>query len=162
MTRRRRHAAWIAVVLVILGLLAVGVLDTAEPTDAQRARHLETIFRCPECRGQSVAQSEAPSAKGVKTVIRDLIESGRSDEEIRDHLVASYGKEILLDPEGSGFSGLVWAVPVGVVIVAVGALVHRFRDWRPGTREPTDEDRHLVASALGEPDEDEVTAEGDR
>jgi len=151
MTPRTRRAAWIAVLLLIIGVLAIGALDTDEPTKDQRASRLEDVFRCPECRGQSVAQSEAPSAKGVKTVIRDLIESGRSDEEIRDHLVASYGKEILLDPEGSGFSGIVWALPVAVALVAVGALVYRFADWRPGSREVTDADRDLVATALDAP-----------
>lgn len=149
---RRRGIAWIGVAVLAAILLAVGVLDTADPTPDQRARRLETMIRCPECRGQSVAQSEAPSAKGVKTVIRDLIDSGRSDEEIRDHLVASYGREIVLDPEGSGFSALVWAIPVVVVLVALAALVHRFRDWRPGTREVTEDDRELVASAMDHPD----------
>lgn len=152
-SRRRRTGAWVAVAVVVVALLGFGMFDGSEPSPDQRARRLESVIRCPECRGQSVAQSEAPSAKGVKTVIRDLIDSGRSDEEIRDHLVASYGKEILLEPGGSGFSSLVWAIPVVVVLVAIAGLVHRFGDWRPGAREVTEDDRHLVADALEEPAE---------
>lgn len=148
-TPSRRRLAWGAALVLALALLAVGSLDTDDPTPAERARRLERTIRCPECRGQSVAQSDAPSAKGVKTVVRDLIDAGRSDEEIRDHIVASYGKELLLEPEGSGFSTLVWAIPVVVVMVAVAGLALRFRDWRPGGQHADEADRDLVAAALG-------------
>ncbi|MBX3312929.1 MAG: cytochrome c-type biogenesis protein CcmH [Actinobacteria bacterium] len=149
MTRGRRRGLWIALAVIVVGLLAVGVLDQGERTDAQRARDLEEQVRCPQCRSQSVAQSETPSAKGVKTVIRDQIAAGRSDEEILDYIASAYGREVLLDPPGSGFSGLVWALPAVVAIVAVAGLVVRFRDWRPGpSAVVSGEDRELVAGAL--------------
>jgi len=143
--------AWGAALVAIVALLAVGTLGGDEPTDAERAQKLATEIRCPQCKSQSVAQSETPSARGVKSVIADEIAAGRSDEEIRDRLAAAYGDDILLDPAGSGFSALVWAVPVVVVLVAVGGLVYRFRDWRPGGAAPSEADRDLVAAALGDP-----------
>lgn len=149
MTRSRRRTLWIVLAAVVVALLAYGVLDQGEPSADQRAHDLEEQVRCPQCRSQSVAQSETPSAKGVKTVIRDQIAAGRTDEEILDFIASSYGREVLLDPPGSGFSGVVWALPVVVAIVAVAALVVRFRGWRSGSPvEVSGEDRELVAEAL--------------
>jgi cytochrome c-type biogenesis protein CcmH len=148
-TGSRRRALWAVLAVVVVALLAIGVFDQGERSADERARDLEEQVRCPQCRSQSVAQSETPSAKGVKTVIRDQIAAGRTDEEILDYIASSYGREVLLDPPGSGFSGLVWALPVVVGIVAVAGLVVRFRGWRSGPpAEVSGEDRDLVAEAL--------------
>ena len=144
----RRNVLWALLALVVVGALAFGTLDQGEPSDSARTRALEETIRCPQCRSQSVAQSDTPSARGVKTVIRDQIALGRTDEEIRDFVASSYGREVLLEPSGSGFSGLVWALPVVLVVVAVAGLVYRFGDWKPSTRTVSAADRSLVAAAL--------------
>lgn len=144
----RRNLLWGLLALVVVGALAFGTLDQGEPSDGARTRALEESIRCPLCRGQSVAQSDAPSARGVSTVIRDQIAAGRTDDEIRDFVASSYGREVLLNPSGSGFSGLVWALPVVMVVIAVAGLVYRFGDWRPSTAKTTAADRSLVAAAL--------------
>ncbi len=140
---------WLAMAAVVLGALAFGTFTGAAPTDAERAQSLEATIRCPSCVSQSVANSETPAAKGVKRLIDERIAKGDTDEEIRDFVASRYGREILLDPSGKGFGALVWGVPVAVAIIAVGALVLRFQDWRPGAAEVTDADRDLVADAMG-------------
>lgn len=148
----RRWLPWIGLVLVVAGGLAYGSLSQPTPSDEQRAQALERTIRCPSCAGQSVANSETPSARAVKLLIRERIAAGDSDEEIRDYVASDdrFGREILLDPAGKGFSALVWGVPVVVALTAIGALVVRFSDWRPG-RAVTEADRELVASALSVP-----------
>jgi cytochrome c-type biogenesis protein CcmH len=141
---------WLALSIVVVAALAVGTLGGGEPSDEARARSLEESVRCPQCASQSVADSETPSAKGVKVVIRERIEKGNTDEEIRDFIASRYGRDVLLDPSGSGFGALVWALPVVVALVAVGGLVYRFGDWRPSGRSVTQADRDLVDDALAE------------
>ena len=87
----------------------------------------------------------------MRLLIAERIEAGDSDEEIRDFVASRYGREVLLDPSGSGFGALVWALPVIFVVVAVAGLVVRFRDYRPGARTVTEADRDLVADALASP-----------
>jgi cytochrome c-type biogenesis protein CcmH len=136
--------------IVVVVALAVGTLGGGEPSDEARARSLEESIRCPQCASQSVADSETPSAKGVKVVIRERIEKGNTDEEIRDFIASRYGRDVLLDPSGSGFGALVWALPVVVALVAVGGLIYRFGDWRPAGRAVTQADRDLVDDALSD------------
>ncbi|HEX2575803.1 MAG TPA: cytochrome c-type biogenesis protein CcmH [Aquihabitans sp.] len=139
---------WLAVLVVVLGALAVGTLGGDAPSDEERAQQLAEGIRCPQCASQSVAQSETPSAKGVKVVIADRIAAGNSDEEIRDFVASRYGRGVLLDPSGEGFGALVWGLPVAGAVVAVAALAFRFRDWRPSAGTVTQADRDLVADAL--------------
>lgn len=157
MSRGTRRILWGLLAVVLVGLLVVGVTDKGERSADQRARDLEEQVRCPQCRSQSVAQSDTPSAKGVKVVIRDQIAAGRSDEEILDYIASTYGREVLLDPPSSGFSGLVWALPAVGVVVAVAALVVRFRGYRSdASTKVTGADRDLVAEALSSRTKDET------
>jgi cytochrome c-type biogenesis protein CcmH len=149
-TGLRAWAPWIAMAMVVVVALTIGTLAQSDPTPEERAQNLAETIRCPSCKSQSVASSDTPSSQGVRKLIAQRIAAGDSDEQIRDFVASRYSREILLDPSGSGFGTLVWALPVIVVIVALAGLIYRFRDYRPGNRAVTQADRDLVASALGD------------
>lgn len=146
----RRWLPWAAMAVVVVALLAIGTFGQSTPSDAERAQNLAETIRCPQCTSQAVASSDAPSSLAVKSLIRERIAEGDSDEEIRDYVASRFGRGVLLDPASSGIGTLVWALPVIVVVVAVAGLVYRFRDYRPSARAATDDDRALVAEAMGE------------
>ncbi|CAN5443879.1 hypothetical protein BH10ACT1_BH10ACT1_15510 [soil metagenome] len=141
---------WIAMAVVVVVALSIGTFSGGDRTEAQRIQDIEESLRCPQCSSQSVANSETPSSKGVKVIVRERVKAGDSDEQIRDFVAAQFGREVLLDPSGKGFGALVWGVPVAAGVIAVGALALRFGDWRPSTIATTDADRDLVADALGD------------
>ena len=140
---------WIAMAVVVVATLLYGTFGQPDPTPAQRAQSIADGIRCPSCKSQAVSSSDTPASKAVRELIKEQIAAGKSNEEIRDYVDSRYpDQNLLLDPSGSGFPILVWALPVIFVIVAVAGLVVRFRDYRPGTRAVTDADRDLVADAL--------------
>ena len=141
---------WVAMAVVVGALLAVGTLGGDPPTMEERARNLEKSIRCPSCASQAVANSDTPAAEAVRVLIAERLEAGDSDEEIRDYVASRYpdGRQLLLDPAGSGFGALVWALPVAGAVLAVGALGWRFGDWKPRRVEVTEADRELVNAAL--------------
>ena len=63
---------------------------------AARAHDLETEFKCPECQGLSVADSQAPTSRAIRADIKRRITAGQSDAEIRQAYVDTYGESILL------------------------------------------------------------------
>jgi cytochrome c-type biogenesis protein CcmH/NrfF len=145
-----RWALRIALPLVVVAAaLAVGAAGSDAPSsDAERASAVAGSVRCPTCAGQSVASSDAPAAGQIKAEIERRVAEGESDDEIRAALVRSYGEGILLNPPSSGVAGLVWAVPVAAVVVALAGLAVALRRWRPAVPAPaTDDDRLLVAEA---------------
>lgn len=124
--------------------------DGAAPTPARRTLTIAAQVRCPTCEGLSAAESEAPASVAIRQEIRRRVDAGATASEVRAFLVGRYGRDILLTPEGTGVAGLVWALPVGGVIVGAGGLVlaSRRRRARP-LRTATANDRFIVEEALG-------------
>lgn len=145
-----RRLGWLAMTVVAVAALLIGVSEDREPsTPGERAHHLAESIQCPTCNGQSVADSDATASRFIREQIDDRIDAGASDDDIRDELAASYGDDILLTPERSGLAGLVWVLPVAVLIVALGGIALAFRRWRHrSVSGASDADRALVERAL--------------
>jgi cytochrome c-type biogenesis protein CcmH len=102
-----------------------------------------------------VADSPSSTARAIADDVRRRIEEGESDGAIRRAYVDRYGEWILLQPEGSGFGAVVWALPVAGLVLGGGGLALAFRRWRrQPALEATEADRALVEQALsgGTPD----------
>ena len=127
--RSRRFPLWtlLGVVLVVALLVGSGVFSSTPPTGAQRAASIESVIRCPSCEDLSVADSSAPTAVTVRATVRQLVDHGLTDSQIEDYLVARYGSAIVLDPPTSGWSSLVWVLPVAGGVLA--AVVARRWSW---------------------------------
>ena len=120
--------------LAIVAALAVGIVDRRDDrTTEERMQDVASTIRCPQCRSQSAADSDASTAQAVRVEITERIDDGESDDEIRDYFASTYGEEILLTPPASGVGSLVWVVPVVALVAAAGGLALAFRRWRTWT-----------------------------
>jgi cytochrome c-type biogenesis protein CcmH len=130
--------------------LAVGAQGRSGPmTESQRVRHIASEIRCPECRNQSAADSDAAAAKAVRGEIARRVRAGETDGEIVAFMVSRYGSDILLKPERTGVASLVWTLPVVAVVVALAGLAVAFWRWRARPDvQVSDEDRALVEREL--------------
>ncbi len=151
---------WAALLIVVVGALAVGTSrDDGPRTPAERAAAIADRVACPVCEGESVAESRNAASENIRVAIRRLVdEGGVTDEQILSYLETNYGGEILLVPRATGFDALVWALPVAALVCAVAALTATFLRWRrqaAAEQDPTDEDRALVAAAMGDDDPDD-------
>jgi cytochrome c-type biogenesis protein CcmH len=145
---RTRLLAWVAILVAAVGLLTVASVDQGgRETDGERIQRLSASFACPECRGQSVSDSNAAVAVNIRDFIADEVAAGSSDEEIRDQLVAAYDASVLLNPPASGIATLVWVLPVVLVMLGAVALAAAVTRNRGATRAVTDDDAGLVEQA---------------
>ena len=144
----KKWLPWIALGAVVVVALAIVVWPNGEQSAAARAHTLETQLKCPECEGLSVADSNAPTSLAIRADIKKRIRQGQNDEEIRQAYVDRYGEQILLQPQGSGISLLVWVLPV--VVLVVGALGIGFvlaRNRRTPMLHASEADEQLVERA---------------
>ena len=143
---------WVLMGAIVLVALVVGTRPDDTPrTNEDRAHALGDTLKCPTCRSQSVADSDAPVSKEIRAEINRRIEAGETDEQIRDYLVGRFGEDVVLTPAATGVTGLVWVLPVVLVVASGAALGFAFRRWR--RRSPvgvTDDDRALVEKARRE------------
>ena len=63
--------SWVLVGIVVVAALVYGTLDERhEPTAAERVSEVARTIRCPQCRGQSVAESNVAVAREIRADIR--------------------------------------------------------------------------------------------
>src|SRR3569833_3298397 len=70
----------------------------ADPVAEARLMQLASELRCLVCQNQTIADSNADLAVDLRNEIREKIESGMSDTEIKDIKIARYGDFVLYRP----------------------------------------------------------------
>ncbi len=148
----RQWVSWSVLAVVVVATLVVGAFGDDEPATAdERARALKSSVQCPVCNGQNVLESNAPVATLIREEIDRRIADGWSDAEINGLLVETYGEFVLLNPSGSGLTGLVWVLPVAALAAGTAGIGVAFARWRDQSvpQGPSDDDRRLVAEARG-------------
>lgn len=127
----RRTLVWLCLLAAGLSALVVSTqLEGPPRTNEDRVRSLSEDFACPTCDGQSVAESNAVVAQEIRREIRRQVDDGQTDEQITSALVASYNESIDLRPRSGGVVGLIWTLPVVVMVFGFAALASVFRRWR--------------------------------
>ena len=109
--------------------------DTAEE---RRFHDLVAELRCVMCQNQSLADSDAQIAHDLRREVLELMQSGRSDDEIKDFLVARYGEFVLYRPELKSNTWLLWFGPALVLLAGGVAVVLAVR--RRGARVVPEDD----------------------
>lgn len=121
--------------LIFVALLVFGAFAHAQAIEPMpftshaqelRFQHLTRQLRCPMCQNETLADSNAPIARDLRNQIFKLMQQGKSDEEIKQYLVARYSDYILYDPPLKPGTMLLWFGPLlillggaGVVLVAI-------------------------------------------
>jgi len=150
-TARFRRLSWVVIASVVLvGLVRASVDDGPPRTTEEQVETIARTMKCPICGSQSVADSDVAASRAIRLEIATLVEQGRSADQVREAISATYGDRVQLIPPAAGFAGLVWILPVVVLIVALGGLSSAFARWRRAPASAaTAEDRALVDEALG-------------
>ena len=73
-------------------------------------------LRCLVCQGQSIADSNSEFAQTLKMVVKDLINQGKTEDEIYNFLSDKYGDWILYKPKFNYKNFLLWSVPYLVLV----------------------------------------------
>ncbi len=118
-----------------------------------RARALTQQLRCVVCQNQSVDDSDAPLAKDVRILVRERIAAGDSDEQVRDYIVARYGKFVLLNPPLDYDTVILWLGPfflfAGALAIA-GVYIGRRGLHSPQTAPLSEAEEERVLRRLNE------------
>jgi cytochrome c-type biogenesis protein CcmH len=123
-----------ALVLLLLAALALAPASAIAAEAKVSFNDIEDEVMCDTC-NVPLNIAESARADQERAAIKKLIAQGKSKQQIKDELVATYGPAILATPQDSGFSLAVWLVPIGVVLALLGlvaALLPRWRRRPPG------------------------------
>ena len=144
--RCRAPGAWLLPLATLVFAVAVHAVDPTELPDPQlQARYLALTheLRCVQCQNEAIADSPAGIAADLRREVRDMLLAGKSDEDVRNFMLARYGDFVLFRPRFAPKTAWLWLAP-GVLLL-IGALVA----WRivrarsalvPLDNEPLEED----------------------
>lgn len=147
--KRWAWVSWALMAVVLGSAFAIGMTrDPTPQTSEERVQAIASRLKCPTCRSQSVASSDAPAAVAVREQIAQRVQAGQSDDAIVGYVVSRFGDDISLVPPRSGIGGLVWILPVAAFVAAVAGLAFAFRRWQAkAALDLSDEDRVRVEQA---------------
>lgn len=141
----KRIWPWLVLGVLVAGVLVVLLLPGDDATPAERAHSIAAGLKCQECQGLSVADSNASTSDAIRDDIKRRIATGQSDGEIRRYFVDKYGETILLEPQSSGISLIVWVLPVVAIAAGAAGIVFVLaRNRREPRLHATDADEALV------------------
>jgi cytochrome c-type biogenesis protein CcmH len=140
----------LAVMAVLAGLLVVSsrtyaVDPTEMPTPELQQRYLGLTheLRCMQCQNEAIADSPVSLAADLRRQVREMLIAGKSDDDVRNYMVARYGDFILFRPRVSTRTLWLWSAP-GVLLLIGAAVAVRVTKQRAALvdqdKEPVEED----------------------
>ena len=142
---RKRHSLPILLaVAAIIGSIWFYTFLISPPRQTldQRVHDVASQLKCLVCQGESVADSPATLSQQMRAVIRQQLQSGKSEQEVIQYFVSRYGDLILLSPPWQGLTLLIWLVPIALMLGGIFLLFLVLRSWQSQLdKSPLDADR---------------------
>ncbi len=129
-----RRGRWLS--LAALALLTA-TASTAAAAPQTSISDVEDEVMCPIC-GTLLELAESPQAQRERALVRRLIAEGKTKAEVKDALLAEYGREVLALPGGSGFDLSAYLVPAIGFAIGAAALAVGVSRWRRAGGPPDD------------------------
>ena len=95
---------------------------SADPVLEARMMAISSELRCLVCQNQTIADSHAELAVDLRTQVRELLQAGKTNEQITDYMTARYGDFVLYRPPFKAATALLWIGPAAMVLIGLGAL----------------------------------------
>jgi cytochrome c-type biogenesis protein CcmH len=121
----RRIGSLCAVLLFVAALPVRAIAPDeilADPVQQAAYEHLTNEVRCLVCQNQTIADSTAPLAVDLRREIRQMLEAGQSEEEIKAFLLDRYGDFVLYRPRWQTSTALLWLAPLLLLLIGGTAL----------------------------------------
>jgi len=120
--------------LSILGAPAHAAIEAYKfEDDATEAEYKALIaeLRCLVCQNQNLAGSDADLAKDLRQQTYEMLQAGKSREQIVEYMVTRYGDFVLYRPPVKSSTLLLWAGPFGLLVIVLIVVVFRIRKADP-------------------------------
>jgi cytochrome c-type biogenesis protein CcmH len=131
MRTRRSLLIFLAIAAILVSIwFYVFLASPPQQTLDQRVHDVASQLKCLICQGESVADSPATLSQQMRGVIRQQLQSGKSEQEVIQYFVSRYGDRILLSPPWQGLTLLAWLVPIVLMLGGILILVFVLKNWQ--------------------------------
>ncbi len=101
-------------------------LNTVKADNQEKINQITKNLRCLVCQGQSVYDSDSEFANSLKTLVKQRLDEGLSENQIYDYLKIKYGEWILYDPELNKNTLILWLLPILIFLTGGAIILKKF------------------------------------
>ena len=130
---------------------AIDALNFSSPQQESDYHQLTQSLRCPQCQNNNIADSNATIAVDMRGKVFELLQEGKSKNDIVDYMVARYGNFVTYDPPMTASTLVLWIAPLLLVLLGVVFLLRRKPKAQSAVKSQdvlTDEDNVRLAELL--------------
>ena len=150
---------------LLLGLLIVTdaaakveVLQFETPEQEETYNTMIAELRCLVCQNQNLADSNAELAVDLRRKTYQMVQQGKTEQEIADFMVDRYGDFVLYRPPLNTSTLLLWTGPFIILLIGVALLIRTILRRRGEQAVGVDEASLRNAAELLETDRDKRDA----
>lgn len=144
MIRSVRQFFVVLVVFTSMNLHAIQEVELQDLADEGRFNELANELRCMVCQNQSIADSNADLARDFRNQVKEKINQGQSNDEIRAFMTDRYGDYILYRPPFNVATALLWTGPFLLIVLGI-FMVYRMTRKKPSASDEGNAEDVLVA-----------------
>ena len=130
---------------------SIDALNFSSPQQESNYHQLTQSLRCPQCQNNNIADSNATIAVDMRGKVFELLQEGKSKNDVVDYMVARYGNFVTYDPPMTAGTLVLWIAPLLLVLLGVVFLLRRKPKAQSAVKSQdvlTDEDNARLAELL--------------
>ena len=130
---------------------SIDALNFSSPQQESDYHQLTQSLRCPQCQNNNIADSNATIAVDMRGKVFELLQEGKSKNDVVDYMVARYGNFVTYDPPMTASTLVLWIAPLLLVLLGVVFLLRRKPKAQSAVKSRdvlTDEDNARLAELL--------------
>ncbi|NOR71931.1 MAG: cytochrome c-type biogenesis protein CcmH [Methylomarinum sp.] len=113
-------------VLLILSFNCFSAVEYRKFNNPQQEQSYKVLIeelRCLVCQNQTIADSNADLAKDLRRQVYEMLQQGKSQDEIVEFMIQRYGDFVLYNPQFKLKTGLLWLGPVVFLLIGLLMLI---------------------------------------
>ena len=123
----------------------------SDPVLEKQAQGLHKEIRCLVCQNQAIADSNAHLARQLRVIVRERLEAGDNNDDVKNYLVERYGDWVLMRPPFNASTLILWIAPFIILAFVLGGaamfVIRRRRQQQIGF-EPLDSQEEARLAAI--------------
>lgn len=137
---RLNVSKWLSFMVMILSLLGLSSIVSAQPTTRQQvelfefqspqdqklAINIAKQLRCPRCQNQNLMESNAPIALDMRLKVYQLVDQGKDEQQVMNFMTDRFGEFVLYKPSFNASTWVLWLTPIFLLLCFLGWVWRSF------------------------------------
>ena len=104
---------------------SIDVLNFTSPDQEKEYQQLTQELRCPQCQNNNIADSNATIAVDMRAKVFELLQEGKSKQQVVNYMVQRYGNFVTYDPPLTAATIMLWVLPLLLVLFGIALVLRR-------------------------------------